>query len=935
MQEKKKLNKLLSILLCFMLVAGMMPAMTQRAYAETALDVNLGTNISYTFDSETGVMEVTGTGNMVGYGYCPFGTDNTEVKTLIIGEGITGVGNYCFDQFKGLTEVQFPSTLTKIGFYSFGHCESLTELTLPDSMTTVDSSAFSYCTSLSKVTIGKGLSSISGSSFCTQSMLEFDVDPENVYYSDRDGNLYNAAGTTLIKYCAGKPAEEFIVPSDVVFIKSYAFSSCEKDISALRRVVLPQDMKEIGSAAFRAASSLTEVVLPEGLENIFDSAFQYCSGLTGIEIPSTVKKIDQWAFDGTSISSIELPASVTTLSSGALGRMGKLEKIHVSDDNPVYKSVDSVLFTKDGKELLQYPQKKQGNSYVVPEGVEIIGYGACPYTSFTSVSLPSTLKRIENNAFSSSKLTEAVIPADVSYIGNTAFYNSQSLACITVMNPYVEIGDYSSLGPNATVLKSYNKCDGTPSTTETFAGTYSHEYEALGTAAHEYSAWESVYESTGETKHSRKCANCDSVETEDCTMQDLEAKAATCTEPGYTAGERCTECGYSSGGERINPLNHDYQKETVTIRESTCTIAGQKKETTTCSRCDYFDEKVVSTGMKSHKYETIPAVAPTCTEYGLTEGSKCSVCFSVIEAQTRVLPLGHDTVSHDGKAATCTEDGWEAYDTCSRCDYTTFEEIKAIGHSLTKIDATSATCTTDGNNAYFVCSDCHKAYKDAEGKTETTAEVEVIPATGHTYKDVVTRATLSSNGKIVKKCSKCSEVKSTTTIYRPTKFTLSTTAYTYDGKIKKPTVTVKNSAGKTLVKDTDYTLTYASGRKYVGKYSVKINFKGKYSGSKTLYFNINPPKTSLTSLTASSKGFTAKWSKKTTQVTGYQIQYSTSSKFTNPKTVTITKNSTTYKKITKLTAKKKYYVRVRTYKTVGTTKYYSAWSSYKSVITRS
>ena len=114
MKGTKRKHRLLSILLSLMLVVGLMPAMGQRAYAETALDVNLGANISYTFDSETGVMEVTGTGNMVGYSYCPFGQNNTEVKTLIIGEGITGVGNYCFDQFKGLTDVQFPSTLKKI-----------------------------------------------------------------------------------------------------------------------------------------------------------------------------------------------------------------------------------------------------------------------------------------------------------------------------------------------------------------------------------------------------------------------------------------------------------------------------------------------------------------------------------------------------------------------------------------------------------------------------------------------------------------------------------------------------------------------------------------------------------------------------------------------------------------------------------------------------
>lgn len=167
---------------------------------------------------------------------------------------------------------------------------------------------------------------------------------------------------------------------------------------------------------------------------------------------------------------------------------------------------------------------------------------------------------------------------------------------------------------------------------------------------------------------------------------------------------------------------------------------------------------------------------------------------------------------------------------------------------------------------------------------------------------------------------------------------LSATSYTYDGNVKTPTVTVKNAAGNVLKKNTDYTLTYASGRKSVGKYSVKVTLKGNYSGTKTLYFNINPKGTSISSLSAGSKKFTVKWKKQSTQTTGYQIQYSTSSKFTNAKTVTVGKNGTTSKSISKLKAKKKYYVRVRTYKTVKingkATNIYSSWSKTKYVTTK-
>ena len=161
---------------------------------------------------------------------------------------------------------------------------------------------------------------------------------------------------------------------------------------------------------------------------------------------------------------------------------------------------------------------------------------------------------------------------------------------------------------------------------------------------------------------------------------------------------------------------------------------------------------------------------------------------------------------------------------------------------------------------------------------------------------------------------------------------LKTTKYTYDGSYKKPTVVFKNNEGKT-VNTYYYTVSY-SGNKNPGKAYATVNLRNGYSGSFKFAFTINPKGTSLSSLTAVSKGFTAKWKKQATQTTGYQLQYSTSSKFSSPKTVTVSKNSTVSKKITKLKSKKKYYVRVRTYKTVSGKKYYSSWSKALTVTTK-
>ena len=208
----------------------------------------------------------------------------------------------------------------------------------------------------------------------------------------------------------------------------------------------------------------------------------------------------------------------------------------------------------------------------------------------------------------------------------------------------------------------------------------------------------------------------------------------------------------------------------------------------------------------------------------------------------------------------------------------------------------------------------------------------------HTYKQMVTKATTAKDGQTYKKCSVCGAVTGKTVIPKASNVKLSKTAYAYNGKVQKPSVTVKDSKGKTLKNGTDYKISYPKGMKNVGKYTVKVTLKGNYSGTKSLTYNINPKGTSVSKVKAAKKGFKVTWKKQATQTTGYQVQYSTSSKFKKAKTVTIGKNKTTSKSVSKLSAKKKYYVRVRTYKTVKVNgknvKLYSGWSKAKSVTTK-
>ena len=229
---------------------------------------------------------------------------------------------------------------------------------------------------------------------------------------------------------------------------------------------------------------------------------------------------------------------------------------------------------------------------------------------------------------------------------------------------------------------------------------------------------------------------------------------------------------------------------------------------------------------------------------------------------------------------------------------------------------------------------------DANSTAYAEISVAVVDTIcSHWWESTVTKATLSKNGLVNYKCSLCGETKSAVISY-PKTISLSKTSYTYNGKVQKPSVTVKDVNGK-VIAPSNYNVTYASGLKNVGSYTVTVTFKGNYSGTKKLTYKINPKATALSKVTApKSKQLKVTWKKQATQTTGYEIQYSTSSAFTKKttKTVTIKKNKTTSTTIKKLKGKKKYYVRVRTYKTVKlngkTYTYYGKWSATKNVKTK-
>ena len=504
---------------------------------------------------------------------------------------------------------------------------------------------------------------------------------------------------------------------------------------------------------------------------------------------------------------------------------------------------------------------------------------------------------------------------------------------------------------------------------------------------------------TSEGTKTKTCTQCGATVTE--TIPKTSHKyadtvvAPTCTTDGYTL-HKCSVCGTSYKDSTTKATGHSYGNSVVT-KQPTCTSEGTK--TKTCTKCNATVTETIP--KTSHKYaDTV--VAPTCTADGYTL-HKCSVCGTSYKDNTTKATghsYGNSVVT---KQPTCTSEG-AAIKTCTKCNATVTEKLPAKGHTAVTDKGYPATCTTAGKTDGSHCSVCNTVIK-----VQT-----VINATGHKSSGWIVdkAASIGVKGSKHRECTICKKVLETAEIPALSRIsiskasvTLSTSTYAYDGKAKKPGVTVKLN-GKTLKNGTDYTVSYSNNTKvgtakvtitgkgnYTGSvsktYSIKNNFKkatisgisnksytgknitqsitvkyngktlkngtdytvsysnnkkigtatvkiagkGSYTGTVTKIFKINPAKQEIQKLTAKSKAFFVDWAQKGS-ATGYEIQYATNSKFTSAKKVTITNKKTDKTTVSKLSGKKKYYVRVRSYTTVKGTKYYGAWSSVKNVTTK-
>ena len=460
------------------------PEVTEAPLPET-LSGECGENLRWSFDPETGALRFEGSGEMNDYyleGFYPeWARLLKRIRSIELPEGLTSIGGSAFEYCTALTEVTIPDSVTSIGEGAFNSCSSLTAIhvgadnpnycsvdgvlfnkeqtgliqypcgkqdasyVIPEGVRHVSRRAFAGCKYLKEATIPASLL------YIEQYVLPFDgcesltdilVAPTNMMFSSLDGVLYDKSQTSLLEYPCGKQDASCVLPDGLQYIGCDAFGDC----TFLREITMPDTVEQIEDYAFSRCTGLTKVRFSKGLVQIGFCAFEGCSALTEVTLSDQVAEIEGMAFNGCT----------------------SLTGYQVAPGNQNFSSVDGVLFDKNQETLYRYPARKQGASYVIPDGVKTIDARAFEGCAFlTDVTIPDSVTYIDGLAFADcnmlthvtipagvttidydvfrdcTALTEVTIPDSVTNIESEAFAGCTSLKSVTIPASVTEIGEYS------------------------------------------------------------------------------------------------------------------------------------------------------------------------------------------------------------------------------------------------------------------------------------------------------------------------------------------------------------------------------------------------------------------------------------------------------------------------------------------------------------
>ena len=317
-----------------------------------------------------------------------------DLTNITLSNALTNIPRQCFTYCTSLTSITIPASVKEIYYFAFFNCQSLQSVTIQEGVEQILNGAFGSCTSLESFTIPASVTTIIEGVLATcTSLASINVNSANTHYRSVNGVLFTAAMDSLLQYPPMKSGTAYSIPTNV---------------------------KVIGTDAFSCCANLESVTLPNGLTTIGSLAF----------------------FDSEKITSFFIPASVSHIGERILDNCLSLVNIEVAADNQNYMSDYGVLYTSDGKILMQYPCSRPDKHYSILNTADSIGYYAFSNSHYLkSVYIPSGIKMIDQATFFSSNLERVVIDEGLERIERNAFGGCSYLKSVYLPSTLNYIGD--------------------------------------------------------------------------------------------------------------------------------------------------------------------------------------------------------------------------------------------------------------------------------------------------------------------------------------------------------------------------------------------------------------------------------------------------------------------------------------------------------------
>ncbi len=399
-----------------------------------------GETVNYSFNKETGELRIYGTGEMDNYEslswlepflHAPWYADRELVKSIVIEDGVTSIGDCAFYNCENMTSVIIPQSIKKIGWGAFSYCSSLESIVIPEGVETVAEDVFYECSGLKTVSIPKSVTDMPAYALYGCDSLEaITVDSENPnYYSDEFGVLFNKNKTVLLRYPSGNTRTSYSIPESVVTVYGSSFASSKN----LKSISFPDGVKTIAGEAFMGCDGLTELNLPDSLETIGMFAFAYCTALKTLTIPDGTKTIETNAFvHCEALESVNLPDSLERISSNVFEKTAFFENESDWENGALYC----------GKYLIAVKQDYTGELVIKPGTRMIADFALTRCKELTEVTMPDSLEIIGEGAFNiCEKLENAVIPESVTTLIGSTFRFCDSLVNVTIPETVTTVGN--------------------------------------------------------------------------------------------------------------------------------------------------------------------------------------------------------------------------------------------------------------------------------------------------------------------------------------------------------------------------------------------------------------------------------------------------------------------------------------------------------------